>query len=419
MITLFMKRSFRWFSASILVVLFFQSTPRVLFSVAYSNEASVGKLSTEQQQQGYEQLFQMSQSEAEGLQAVLLPLSQDIASTDLQLQKIAQQKKRIEDIDALITKKMEALQDQAGQFRLQEKFVALDLKSMGKKLEKLLSVFIPFHLQFVKANGTVDILKLFSLSASPSDQLFQDFLMTRIRDQLLSSMKEAARQDRYLNSLQAEIIRSQTQLASYADRLAQSKVVLAQQANAAALLKKEKEHEQTFFQKALDEAKSQQQIIQKRISLLAAAQPSEAYMNLPTKSLVWPVLPLLGISTTFHDPDYLERFGIPHEGIDIPTDQLSLVKTALSGKVIKVVDGGDTGYSYIQLMHRDGYSTVYGHVYESKVVEDQDVEQGQVIALSGGAFGAHGSGRLTTGPHLHFELLKDGIHVDPLKFLPK
>ncbi len=403
-------------SFTTIFICFFCTIPIVF---AHPDDVPAGKLSSEEQRSGYEHLFQMSQAETEGLQAVLLPLSQDIASSDLQLQKIAQQKKRIEDINALVAKKMASMKDLEEQFQLQEKFVTLSMKSLGKKLEKLLSFFVPFHLQFVRSDGSVDILKLLSLSTSPSDELFQDFLITRVKDQLLLSMKEASREDRHLAFLQAEVSRFEVQLAAYAEELTQSKNVLAQQALTAAELKKQQEHEQGFFQKALNEARAQQELIHKRISLLAGEQSRADYVNFPTQSIVWPVAPLLGISTTFHDGAYLERFGIPHEGIDIPIDQLSLVKAALSGKVIKVVDGGETGYSYIQIMHKDAASTVYGHVYESKVEEGQDVEQGQVIALSGGAIGAHGSGRLTTGPHLHFELLRDGNHVDPLKFLPK
>ncbi|MDZ4217150.1 MAG: M23 family metallopeptidase, partial [Candidatus Gracilibacteria bacterium] len=107
-----------------------------------------------------------------------------------------------------------------------------------------------------------------------------------------------------------------------------------------------------------------------------------------------------------------------HDAVDIPTDQLTPVIAPLSGKVLEVHDGGATGYSYLQLAHRDGLSTVYGHVYAFKVQEGELVRQGQLIALSGGALGTHGAGRMTTGPHLHFEVLQDGVHVNPMDYLP-
>jgi murein DD-endopeptidase MepM/ murein hydrolase activator NlpD len=51
------------------------------------------------------------------------------------------------------------------------------------------------------------------------------------------------------------------------------------------------------------------------------------------------------------------------------------------------------------------------------VKEGDVIAQNQVIALSGGAIGTKGAGRLTTGPHLHFEILKDGKYVNPMEFL--
>jgi len=76
------------------------------------------------------------------------------------------------------------------------------------------------------------------------------------------------------------------------------------------------------------------------------------------------------------------------------------------------------GYAYIMLIHDEGFSTVFGHVSCVKVVVDKFVKQGEMIGCVGGKPGTAGAGNLTTGAHSHFEIRKDGIPVDPMKYLP-
>jgi len=134
-------------------------------------------------------------------------------------------------------------------------------------------------------------------------------------------------------------------------------------------------------------------------------------------SLSWPITPSRGISAFFRDASYAAAFGIPHNAIDIPTMQDSIIRAPADGVVYKVRDNG-MGYSYLILAHRGGYMTVYGHVTQFLVEEGEKVFEAEPIALSGGMPGTKGAGVLTTGPHLHFEVMKGGKYQDPLYFLP-
>lgn len=100
-----------------------------------------------------------------------------------------------------------------------------------------------------------------------------------------------------------------------------------------------------------------------------------------------------------------------HYGIDIAVQEGEPVYASASGFVVFSDWTYDFG-NYIILYHGDGYFTVYGH-NKNNFVEVRDfVKRSHVIAVTG-------STGITSGPHLHFEIWKDGVAVDPLELFPK
>ena len=98
-----------------------------------------------------------------------------------------------------------------------------------------------------------------------------------------------------------------------------------------------------------------------------------------------------------------------HSGIDIGADYGVPIQSAADGNVIYAAWYGGYGYAVI-IDHGSGYSTLYAHCSSMYVSANQPVRRGQVI-------GAVGSTGWATGPHLHFEIRRNGVPIDPLSRL--
>jgi murein DD-endopeptidase MepM/ murein hydrolase activator NlpD len=103
------------------------------------------------------------------------------------------------------------------------------------------------------------------------------------------------------------------------------------------------------------------------------------------------------------------RWGRAHEGIDLAAPIGTSVNAADGGVVISVGTNGAYG-KLIKIDHGGGYVTYYGHLSKFFVSKGDKVYKGQKIAAVGN------TGR-STGPHLHFEIRKNGTPVNPLKYV--
>ena len=98
-----------------------------------------------------------------------------------------------------------------------------------------------------------------------------------------------------------------------------------------------------------------------------------------------------------------------HKGIDWATPTGTAVVASSGGTVVKA--GWGSGYGYVvYINHPDGRQTRYGHLSKVLVSVGQTVSQGDRIALSGNT-------GVSTGPHLHFEILINGSQVNPLQYM--
>ena len=120
-------------------------------------------------------------------------------------------------------------------------------------------------------------------------------------------------------------------------------------------------------------------------------------------------------SITFIKPaeGYVSQKFLPdrgHFGVDFVMNEDRPIFASASGYVVFASYTTDYGYTLI-INHGDNYVTKYMHCSSLLKKEGEKVVQGELIALSGN------SGTESSGPHLHFEIWKDGKPIDPLKVL--
>lgn len=101
-----------------------------------------------------------------------------------------------------------------------------------------------------------------------------------------------------------------------------------------------------------------------------------------------------------------------HTGIDFPAPKGTPVMATATGRVSKLVMGNDSSSygRHIVLEHDEIFCTLYAHLSRVKVKAGQIVEEGDTIGFVGS------TGR-STNPHLHYEVIRDGIRIDPEDFL--
>lgn len=128
-----------------------------------------------------------------------------------------------------------------------------------------------------------------------------------------------------------------------------------------------------------------------------------------TIKLLYPVDPATPISQTFDEHVAQGRKNY-NGAVDFACPSGTLVRAAAAGQVIRA-GKDDTGYGvHVRIKHADGYMTLYAHLQVATVYFLTQVQAGDIIGISDNTGNS-------TGPHLHFELRKDNIPIDPAPYL--
>ncbi len=354
------------------------------------------------------------------------PLGIEIGTFKKQLRNIDQQYaetlKNIEKVIFQVEDKKIEIADMIDQTDIREIQLGEQQKAMleyGKLLYQQRREYFDFK------ENKVNTFKLLLANAAISDVVQKERYLTILQGEGRKSLTKNEKNLEILTEEKESLGEKKKKLDFLMERLDIERRNLEEQKRAKERLIEETMGIEGRYQDLLEEARKEQkeilgevehyqnelEFVESQIRSLKGGERTESTL------LSWPVDPGRGITAYFHDPAYERTFGMIHNAIDVRAAQETPIHAAANGYVYKV-HRNDEGYSYLILAHENNIMTVYGHIYEFLVEEEALVRRGDVIALSGGTPGTKGAGWLTTGPHLHFEVYKNGQHVNPLLHLP-
>lgn len=287
----------------------------------------------------------------------------------------------------------------------QRQQLIISLQSQKRQVQKLQSQIQSLQADMAQLN--VDLQRALSQPLQPMGNEWSEVTLLwlvaeRYTHQLLSSA-----QYRVMESTLATMKQEAADAESHLQYLEES----LHHANQFFERLREKQREESLRVAARELVYQQMRLDQQRLNRLLLSPPSPQSIRPMTSILERFMLPVAGEYTSFFGWRTHPVFGDArhHDGVDIAAAEGTPVVSAKSG-VVKMADWMG-GYGLAILVdHGNGYQTLYAHLSQLHVQTGETVAQGQVI-------GAVGSTGLSTGPHLHFEIRRQGQPVDPLPYL--
>ena len=133
---------------------------------------------------------------------------------------------------------------------------------------------------------------------------------------------------------------------------------------------------------------------------------SQSLKSLPVEMPIKGARFMSGFGARFHPIHHRTRM---HNGLDFSGPRGSKIKSTGDGIVMKAVYSSSFG-NYVVVQHKNRIQTLYAHMSAIKVRHGQRVQTGQVL-------GIQGSTGHSTGAHVHYEIMVDGQHYNPMSFI--
>lgn len=349
-------------------------------------------------------------------------LNRQIGQLNDQLENVnAQQEvinKEIREIEAKIAK-------------LDEEIRQLDIEIAQKDAE--IEALVELYCERLRANyiaGETSVLELFTASSSLSNFFNRLELFKRVTandqklvEQLNEEIKAIEEMKQKLEDAKAEVEaekatlevkRVELQAAEDELKATQSEI----QAKSAEVNKKLQaiNYQTKQLEVSIENYNKEMDQVESEIDKFLQSQSSTTPMDPNSKGWVWPVPYSNSYVTSpfgYRNDPISGRYKF-HAGIDIsmPNAMGKKLVAVKSGTVIRTVRSNSGYGNYVMVDHGGGYVSLYAHCKSLAVSNGQRVAQGQVIAYIG-------TSGYSTGPHVHFEIRKNGEKVNPANYVSK
>ena len=367
---------------------------------------------------------------------VLLLICLLASSVVISADTTAEIKKQLEETN----RKLKQTQSVINQTQIQKKTVAKEVEELDSKLSKAEQELLTVEGQLSGLDAKIVITKRDLERASQNASGQKDTLMKRVRVMYetgsvgylavvldSTSFSDFISRVDYLKKIMNYDVDLLKDMKSHQDKIAEQKALLQSEIDKTVKLKQEignKKNEVAFTKEArtkvlnelakdLKEYNKQYDKLledsKKFEKMILAAQSKGKYVG---GAIGWPVPSSTRITSPYgYRIHPILKTKKLHTGIDIGASSGSSVLAGNKGTVIFAGYYGGYGYTVI-IDHGGQISTLYAHNSKLLVKKGDEVKRGQLISKVG-------STGLSTGPHLHFEVRKNGQHTNPMNYLGK
>lgn len=261
--------------------------------------------------------------------------------------------------------------------------------------------------------GDASMLEIIAQSKNIYDLISKVEIVSRITQKDNELIESIRINKAIIEEKRAEIKSDKDKSEKAAQQLSSKKNQLEKKQNASERLIDEINSDEAATKRAVEAAEKAEEQLQNEIrAALAAASSQGSSGVVDSGDFMWPLdSKYRNITSPFgyrtHPTTGVYKL---HSGCDISSSGIrgASIYAAKGGTVMKA--GYNRGYgNYVLINHGDGYATLYGHADTLLVSAGQVVNKGDVI-------GYVGNTGYSTGPHLHFEVMKDGEYTNPLSY---